>query len=32
MIDPSLLGLKAGRHVARLGSMLITMTGVCSSH
>jgi hypothetical protein len=32
MIDPSLLGLAAGPHVVRLGSMLITMSGAFSSH
>jgi hypothetical protein len=32
MIDPSLLRLAAGRHVLRLGSMLITMTRAFSSH
>ncbi len=32
LIEPSLLGLKPGPHVLRLGSMLITMTATFSTH
>ena len=32
MIDPSLLGLTAGRHVLQLASMLVTMAKAFNSH